>query len=205
MMLTIAAVGVNSITDANLRSASIELTGAIKFSYDRSIMEKRMQRIAMDLDQGTWWIEYTQDPYALSKDRLRGSAGAEAEKDRREEIEDRYNFDRDVDKNVKAAMEGGLSAQFGPDPEGGGPRALPGDVSFGRVWTGHQEEPFESGVAYLHFFRGGWTEPAQIELTDGQEFKTLRVFPLTGRVRVYDREMDDVEPEEYDGNKEGDE
>ena len=85
-------------------------------------------------------------------------------------------------EEFELALEGGQSARFVPDADLGPPRPLEGDVRFSKVWTGHQEEPFTTGVAYLHFFRGGWTEPAVIELTDGDDFMTLELAPLTGRV-----------------------
>src|SRR5438105_4787175 len=74
-----------------------------------------------------------------------------------------------------------------------------------KVWTGHQEEAFLSGTVYLHFFNTGWTEPAQIELTDGDEFVTIVVYPLTGRVRIYDRPLEVPKPSREDGKQEGDE
>ena len=54
LMLAIVATSVNAITHANLRSSAIQLTGGVKYAYDRAIMEKRKQRIAMDLDQNIW-------------------------------------------------------------------------------------------------------------------------------------------------------
>ena len=103
--------------------------------------------------------------------------------------------------HVKAALEGGKAASFVPEGE---PRPLPGDVRFSKVQTGHQEEPFIAGVAYLHFFRGGWSEPAQIELTDGDEVISLKVFPLTGGVRTYHEPLKELELEDHDGREEGD-
>lgn len=199
----VAVASINALTDAELRSASVQLTGAIKFTYDRAIMEKRVQRIGLDLDKHVWWIEYTEDPYALGRERLRGKEGESLEvEDRPERRRSRWN---DEDLEVKRAMEGGRAAQFVTDAEVGKPRSLPDNVAFSKVWTGHQEEPFLSGVTYLHFFRGGWTEAAQIELTDGEEYRTLVVQPLTGRVRTYARRLEDPRADEDDGRHEGDE
>ena len=60
-------------------------------------------------------------------------------------------------------------------------------------------------MAHLHFFPQGWTEPALIELADddGDVF-TLEVQPLTGRVKVYDRTLEDPTVEDDDGRKDGD-
>jgi general secretion pathway protein H len=209
-MATGIAIGaVNAITDASLKSTSIELIGAMKFSYDRAIMERRTQRLSIDMDKGLWWIDYTTDPFALSSERDRGPEGGKSEDKKRAEKEERSSFFSDEDdaakKEVEAALEGGKAASFSADEELGTPRSLPGDVRFSKVWTGHQEEAFTSGTAHIHFFSGGWTEPAQIELTDGDAFITLKLYPLTGRVRTYDKELEVPKPEDDDGREEGDE
>ena len=206
MLVGVSIISMNALTHADLRSSAIELSGAIKFNYDRSIMEKRIQRLGMDLDKHVWWIEYTEDPFTLSQERLRGDEGAKRKEDGDLEDDDDGDsfFDDDADSEVKAALEGGKGASFVPDPDAGEPRPLPGDIRFGKVQTGHQEEPFTTGVAYLHFFRGGFTEPAEIELTDGEDVVTLKVLPLTGRVRTYHRELQELELDEYTADNEGD-
>jgi general secretion pathway protein H len=188
LLTGVAMISVNSLTHASLRSSSLELTGAIKLNYDRAIMEKRIQRIGIDLDQQVWWIEFTEDPYTIAAEKLRGKGGAKQEAEEKEE--ERWP-DEDRDEELELALEGGQSARFVPDAELGPPRPLEGDVRFSKVWTGHQEEPFTTGVAYLHFFRGGWTEPAVIELTDGDEFMTLELAPLTGRVTSKPEPLDE--------------
>ncbi len=208
MLVGVSMVSVQSLTGAELKSNAVKLAGGIKFSYDRAIMEKRIQRIGMDLDKNVWWIEYTEDPFKLAQQRMRGNEGRKRGDDGEfiEEDDDDSSFfdDGDMDSEVKLALEGGKGSRFVPDEGAGKPIVLPSDVSFGKVHTGHQEEPFTSGIAYLHFFRGGFTEPAEIELTDGDEVVTLKILPLTGRVRTYHRELKELELDEYDGESEGD-
>ncbi len=204
-------VSVNALTDADLKSSALLLGGAIKYNYDRAIMEKRTQRLALDLDRQIWWIEYTEDPYAIGQERIRGEEGdkrrMDGDGDDADSDSDSDNFfdDDDPRREVKMVMEGGKNAAFVPDGDSGQPRPLPGTVVFSKIWTGHQEESFTTGVAYIHFFRGGWTEPAQIEVSDGDEYITLKVFPLTGRVRSYHKRLEDPDVQEYDGREEGDE
>lgn len=209
-MVSLGAV--NSVTDANLRSASVQLTGAIKFSYDRAIMQNRIQRLVMDMDAGKWWLEYTTDPFKISEQRVEGNVGRKKNEegtyddaDERDSLWRELGIDDRTDTEVRKALEGGRASAFKVDEEGK-PRKLPGNVRFARVWTGHQEEPFEEGTAFLHFFKGGWTEPAQIELRDeDDDVITLVVYPLTGRVRSYHEALDDPDVEEVDGFEEGDE
>ena len=201
MVMAVGVTSINALTDAHLRSAAVEIVGAVKFSYDRAIMEKRIQRIGFDIDRQVWWLEFTNDPYALNQELDRGEEGTRPEPEK-ESGRDSL-FDDDADAEVQKALEGGRAASFSPDGKSGEPRKLPGEVTFDSVWTGHQEEPFTSGIAYLHFFRGGWTEPAQIVLTDGESFVTLKVSPLTGRIRTYQEKLEDGRGETFDASDEG--
>jgi hypothetical protein len=69
----------------------------------------------------------------------------------------------------------------------------------------------------MHFFSGGWTEAVQIELVERDcdervrpqddrdtSYVTLRVLPLTGRVRTYHRQLERPDFDEVDGRLEGD-
>jgi general secretion pathway protein H len=208
MVTTVTMSGLNAMTGASLRSSAIELTGAIKMNYDRAVMLKRTQRLVMDLDQGLWWVEFNEDRFALTQARAEGKAGDSSEKkDKKKSIFDDDSssiFDDEVDQEVKKAMAGAAMANFSADDVSGGKRqALPSGTCFSRIWTEHQEEAFTEGVAYLHFFPGGWTEPARIELVDSDcknkedpttdqegDYKTLKIFPLTGRVRSYNRKLE---------------
>jgi general secretion pathway protein H len=210
LVVSLGLVSLNALTDADLKSSAVELTGAIKFSYDRAIMEKRIQRMGFDMGKGLWWLDYTEDQYALDRERMRGKSGEDSPDEKEEKkassLDEVFEKAHDPEEEVKQAMEGGKASAFSPDEAGGPPRQLPGNVTFSKIWTGHQEEPFTEGVAYLHFFRSGWTEPAQIELTDGDgDYITLKVFPLTGRVRMYRKQIDDQKVEDDDGREEGDE
>lgn len=189
-LVSIQALGAN-----HLRSASVEIAGAIKGCYDRSIMEKRIQRITFDLDEHVWWVEYTADPFALDPE-------VAANMDDPEEPED-LDLDEEAPADLRAALEGGRAASFELDGWFGGKHPLPGEVHFGRVWTGMREDPFEKGRIHVHFFRGGFTEPLQLELYDGspeadpeeRSYVTLKVRPLTGRVRMYQKRLDEPEYE----------
>lgn len=196
----------------SLNSAAVELTGVVKYAYDRSIMYGRIHRLAIDLDNDVYWLEYTDEPFGLAERRLTGRRGASADGESPPNTDDLpFLFDENDDEAVKRALLGGRANRFvpldrdGEDAKEAPRRKLPGSVDVTRVWTGHQEEPFDSGVTYLHFFHGGWTEPALIELSDGDEFVTLEVGPLTGRVRTRAQKLKKPQIEEYDGSKEGDE
>ena len=52
------------------------------------------------------------------------------------------------------------------------------------VYTPRQREPYKKGKAYLYFFPDGHTERAIVRLSQDDDFYTLLVSPLTGRVDV---------------------
>ncbi len=52
------------------------------------------------------------------------------------------------------------------------------------VWTAHQPEKYTKGRAYLYFYPSGRSERANIQLRDGDDWYTLQVSPLSGRVKV---------------------
>ncbi len=182
----LALVSVQSLGHSQLRSSSVQIAGAIKQSYDTAIMEKRTQRIAFDLDEHQWWVEYTEDPYTLDPSQL----GGERERGRGRDRD--LRLDDDAPEELRQALEGGRAATFTPDPAFPARMTLPGRVHFGRTWTGMREEPFEKGTVYLHFFRGGFTEPLRLELFEGEigsdldsrDWVTIEVRPLTGRVKM---------------------
>src|SRR5688572_2694703 len=124
-----AVIGVNAITDASLRSTAIELTGAIKTCYDRAIMQKRVQRVAIDIDKGLWWIELSAAPFALSKEKLEGEEGESSDPDEDKKGKKREFFDDDDEDDPRAEVRRvieGHAKSFVPDDEleAGRPRAL---------------------------------------------------------------------------------
>src|SRR4029077_11618063 len=59
------------------------------------------------------------------------------------------------------------------------------------VYTPRVTEPLTSGRAYVYFFPLGQTEPAIITMSDrtGETTFSLVVHPITGHVRIYNREI----------------
>lgn len=194
MVTATAVAGMNSLTHAHLRSTAVKIAGAVKMSYDRAVMERRTQRLVLDMDKNTVLLEFTESPFALARERAKGSKGVTPD--------DPASADASRDRSSKKKsdsplggfdLEAGEGAKFVPDDDSdlGRPFALPSGIRLTRVWTGSAEEAFTSGQAYLNFFSGGYTEPAIIELSDeNDEVVTLKVLPLTGRVRSYDKKLE---------------
>lgn len=203
LLAVLSVVSINAVTHSELRSTAIRLSGAIRHSYDLAIMRHRTQRIAIDLDKGVFWLDFTESPFHLGAERLEGESGGSADEGGAVKARD-FDFSDEDDPEVKIALLAGAAAKFTKDETLGDPVQLDGDLKFSRVWTGHQEEAFREGSAFLHFFPAGFTEPALIELTDGDAFITLEVSPLTGKVRMHHEEMKVPDIQEDDRESSGD-
>ena len=58
------------------------------------------------------------------------------------------------------------------------------------VWTAHQEEKYTKGTAYLYFFPSGTTETANIVLKHGDDYFTVQVSPMAGKVKILPEKAD---------------
>jgi len=56
--LAIAVPRFKDITDVNIKSASRQLSGTIKYLYNEAIFKKNVYRLVFDLDNQEYWVEY---------------------------------------------------------------------------------------------------------------------------------------------------
>ena len=50
----------------NIKSASRNLSGTIKYLYNESIFKKNIYKLAFDIDNGEYWVEYMEDNQFVS-------------------------------------------------------------------------------------------------------------------------------------------
>ena len=60
-LLFVAVPKFREFTDINLKSASRNLSGTIKYLYNESIFKKNIYKLAFDIDNGEYWVEFMQD------------------------------------------------------------------------------------------------------------------------------------------------
>ena len=60
-LLFIAVPKFRDFTDINLKSASRNLSGTIKYLYNESIFKKNIYKLAFDIENNEYWVEYMQD------------------------------------------------------------------------------------------------------------------------------------------------
>lgn len=176
-LLAAAAVpALNAVTGANARSAAGELAGAMRYLFDTAALRRQTCRLAVDIDGGAWWAECTKDRFTLSREK----ASAQSREEDDEDLADRFPDERDAERRRLLAR-----ATFGKFSDRlAGKRSLPGSVRFGGVWSEHQREPFDRGMAYVYFFPQGRAEEAQVPVVDGDNAYTVVLQAFTGNARV---------------------
>ncbi len=166
---------VESVTGANARAAAGELAGSARYLFETAALRHETCRLALDLDDSTWWAECTKDRYGVPRD---------PEAARREEedaaLEERFPDERDAEKRRLLAR-----ARFGSFTDRlARKRSLPGSASFADVWAEHAREPASKGMAYVYFYPQGQAEAARIPIVDGRNVYSVVTQPYTGRARV---------------------
>lgn len=179
LLVAISVPAISSITRAQLRQKSGQLSGGIRALYGQSAIAGKSCRLAFDLDKSEYQAECARGSVRLAADADASGSGG-----RDEELLARAKGDRGaLSDEDRVRLELLRKGAFAPSAEV--PRTtLGGSVRFRKVWVSHQQAGLTAGTAYLYFWPSGQTEAASIELAQGDDVTTLLVSPLTGRVRL---------------------
>ncbi len=184
----VAIAGSMQLPSARLRSAATLIASAIKVAYTRATATSRSQRLVMDLDSQTIWIEESTVPMLVQSKDKTGTAGADpvttSEKEAVHEGEQVLKGPP-IPRPRFTPVKG---YGFGDAQEGKSAKSLGRQVFFRGVQVAHDDAQRAKGRDYLYFWPGGMTERAAIQLRigegDDETVLTLVVSPLTGRVTV---------------------
>jgi general secretion pathway protein H len=214
LIATIGVKGFRTVTKGNLREGSAHMAGAIRFLFDRASITGKYHRLVIDLKEGRYWAE-------VSDDRFYAPNQAESESDRqkREEKEDaaeeeeRKRQERQqmlygnsgsssASSSASASSSFDMSkmevgefrprrARFAAFKETALKPVTLKKVRIKSVYTPRMTDPVTAGRVYLYFYPLGQTEPAVITLTDesGESVFSLVVHPITGKVKIYNEEV----------------
>lgn len=168
-----------SLTRVQLKSTAGQFVGLIRDTYSRSALSGRTFRIMFDLDANQYWIE-------ASKDEVKVSGSDELIKEEENGLEWIDAKEREKKKYLR-------KPEFLPiDDDLGKKQKLPDGVRIFGVWVEGMSERAREGSVPLYFFPSGYTQKAQISLTDDDEGKhvmTLVTEPLTGEVVIEKEEQ----------------
>ncbi len=187
-----------SVAKSELRGSASKLAGAIRYCFDRAITTGSYYRIVLDLDGNKYWAERSEERMYLTAGK-ENSPGRGQAFDLQAEEQKRDEEDRKLQE--LSTSVGGALVTIDPPPKPKRAKfqtfkdtTLP-QVKLKRarlfdVFTPRQREPYVKGRAYLYFFPDGHTERAIVRINDGDDFYSLVVHALTGRVEVMSGKVD---------------
>ncbi len=207
-----ATVGFRTLLKSDLRSSASKMAASIRYLFDRASTTGRVHRMVLDIDQGRYWAEVSQDRFIMdggretaeTRERLAKKLAKEDEEAKKlaeekaglDEMRARYMPQEFRPKRVQFNAFGEMVVK---------PVDLKGTGVILDVFTPRLAEPLAAGRAYVYFFPLGMSEAAVIHLADkSRESKySLIVHPLTGRVQIkntyveppIERQVDDMDQE----------
>src|ERR1043165_1373666 len=100
--------GFRSLRKADLRESSMQLSGAMRYLFDRASTTGKIHRLVIDMETGTYWAEVSDDRFYIPRE--------ETEQDlRRREEKEAAQDEEEAKKQERAAKE----AERGKGPAAG--------------------------------------------------------------------------------------
>jgi Tfp pilus assembly protein FimT len=195
VIIALAASGISfsvgALTRTNLKGSAGKIGAAMRYAYNRAVTQGTTVRIHFSVPGGAFSIEEAQNGVMVTR-----AADKKAKKD------------LDAEGRPVDAVDPWASAQARlstPDkPTVGSSPFAPLSTSDGKTLSRytnvplgrgvqiiklivpHEPEPLTQGEGSVHFFPGGLTEHAVIQLGDGRSgVYSVEVHALTGRIKVY--------------------
>ena len=186
--------GLRALAKSDLRTQTARMSGAMRFLFDRASTTGKYHRLVIDIDQGRYWAEVSDDKFYVPRDpetetwrqkRAEIEAKVDEEDKRKAEMAEAAGS-REDDAKVKVQDFRAKRARFGAFKSSTLKPVQLKNTRVMDVYTPRVEEPVTHGQAYVYFFPLGQAEPAIIHLSDpdGETIYSLVVHPITGRVQI---------------------
>jgi general secretion pathway protein H len=212
LIATLAIRSFRTVTKSNLREGSAHMAGAIRFLFDRASITGKYHRMVIDLNQGRYWAEVSDDRFYApnqaeseldrQKREEKETAADEEERKRQEKQQLLYGSNSSSSSSTSSSSSFDMSkmevgefrprrARFAAFKETALKTVTLKKLRIKSVYTPRMTDPVTTGRVYLYFYPLGQTEPAVITLTDasGESVFSLVVHPLTGKVKIYNVEV----------------
>jgi general secretion pathway protein H len=185
--------GLRSLARSDLRASVSHLSGAMRYLFDRASTTGKYHRLVIDLDQGKYWAEISDDQFYLprapeTESSQKKLAELEAKLDEKEASQKELaEAAGDIDMSKVLPMDfRPKRARFAAFKETTLKPVKMKNTTIMDVFTPRVADPVTKGRAYIYFFPLGQTEPAIVHLSDpsGETIYSLVVHPVTGRVRI---------------------
>lgn len=195
VIVTLAFSGISfslgALTRTNLKAGAVKLAAAARFAHYRAVIAGTTVRIAFNLPGNAFSIEEATGQIALARvDDERRKESADEEGNELVAVDPWSAAKSRIDQALKPNLG---TSPFGPLelPSGGNSKRYQ-NVELGRrvqivkLIVPHQPAPLEQGKGAVHFFPGGMSEHAVIQLSDGGEGRySVELHPLTGRAKIH--------------------
>jgi general secretion pathway protein H len=219
LIVTIGVKGFRTVTKSNLRESTSHMSGAIRYLFDRASITGKYYRLVIDLTDGKYWAEVSDDKFYAPnqaeseadrrKREEKEAAADEQERKRQEKQQLLYGNGSDSSSSSPTSFDMSKlevgefrpkRARFAAFKETALKPVTLKKLKIKSVYTPRLIEPVTTGRAYLYFYPLGQTEPAIITLTDatGESVYSLVVHPITGKVRIYNQEVQPTIGVRYD-------
>lgn len=195
VIMALASLGISfslgALSRANLKAGAGKLGAAMRYAYNRAVTHGTTVRVVFKIPGNVFSIEEAHAGVLLStkKDREEKRALNAAGKtvdavDPWAAAESRI---KTPDKpTVGASPFAPLENELGDIMKRYTNVSLGSGVQFIKLIVAHEPEPRTTGEGAVHFFPGGRSERALVELGDGRDgVYTIEVRALTGRIKVY--------------------
>jgi len=175
LLLAVLSVALYDIFGARLSQATGQISSVCRYGYDQATLLGKIHRLAIDHDEGTYWLEEVDFPKecGLVPD-TQADPDAKKEKPKEEGSEAPGTGKAVVDMSVKKEK-------------------LPNGIKFDGLLTNRLGEIVTEGVEYVHFFPDGTAEKAFLWVSDGQEIWTIEVKALQGTGLVHKVNLEERE------------
>jgi general secretion pathway protein H len=202
-----ATQGFRSLRKADLREATTQLSGALRYLFDRASTTGKIHRLVIDMETNSYWAEVSDDRFFIPREETEQQVRAREEKEAMDDEEAARKREQDSrmaasGKSASANSSFDLSklevgdfrpkrARFASFKDLALKPVKLKKTKVQSVYTPRVVDPLTSGRGYVYFFPLGQTEPAIVTMTDreGKTVFSLVVHPITGRVRIYNQEV----------------
>lgn len=175
-----------SLTGAKLSEETNALVRVIRTAYNKAIVSGQTLRLVLEIkvdkktnqETNTYWVEASKEDAPASQATAEEDNSLWANRDKEEEARKAKYLKK---PNFAPIKELGF----------GKPHKFSKDVRLYGLWVEGMKERLREGTTYLYFSPMGYTQRAQISLTDDPQARTIMVIstePLTGEVSVNNAE-----------------
>jgi prepilin-type N-terminal cleavage/methylation domain-containing protein len=203
VIIAIASAGITmslgALSRANLKAGAGKLAGAIRYAFNRAVVNGTTVRVHFQIPGDSFSIEEAHGGILLATRKEKEMKLALRQNGAVADAIDPWLAAEARIRNPDKPSLG--TSPFGPLTNADGDSLkrysnipLGQGVQFVKLISANEAQPRTRGDGALHFFPGGRTEHAYVELSDGRGGAyTVELNALTGRVRIYAQPYEKIE------------